>query len=98
MRSTNRGGLTDWFTVQSGVRQGYILSPLIFAIVIDFVLRRCSFSGGLQLNPLRILHDGVFADDIALFAYESEAIQHNINELGRLANAVGLSINANKAK
>ena len=54
--------------------------------------------GGLQLNPLRTLHDGVFADDIALFAHESEAIQHNINELGRVANAVGLSINANKTK
>ena len=92
------GGLTDWFTVQSGVRQGCILSPLLFAIVIDFVLRGCSFSEGLQLNPLRTLHDGVFADDIALFAHESEDIQHNINELERVANAVGLSINANKTK
>ncbi|XP_065570432.1 uncharacterized protein LOC136033587 [Artemia franciscana] len=92
------GGLTDWFTVQSGVRQGCILSPLLFAIVIDFVLRGCSFSGGLQLNPLRALHGGVFADDIAFFAHESEAIQHNIRELGRVAIAIRLSINANMTK
>ena len=98
MRSTNEGGLTDWFTVQSGVKQGCILSPLFFAIVIYFVLRGCSFSGGLQLNPLRSLYNGVFSDDTALFAHESEAIQHNINELGRVANAVGLSKNANKTK
>ena len=54
--------------------------------------------GGLQLNPLRELHDGVFEDDIALFAHESEAIQHNINELGRVANAIRLSISAKKTK
>ena len=92
------GDLTDWFTVQSGVRQGCILSPLLFAIVIDLVLCGCSFSGDLQLNPLREFHDGVFADDIALFAHESEAIQNNINELERVANAAGLSISANKTK
>ena len=62
------------------------------------MLRGCSLSGGLQLNPLRTLHDGVFADDIALFAHESEDIQHKINELERVSNAVGLSINANKTK
>ena len=38
-------GLTEWFAVQSGVRQGCILSPLLFVIVIDFVLCECSFSG-----------------------------------------------------
>ena len=92
------GGLTERSTVQLGVRQGYILSPLLYAIVIDFVLRRCSFSGGLKLNPLRELHDGVFAEDIALFAHEFEAIQRNINELGRVANAIGLSIYTNKTK
>ncbi|XP_065564199.1 uncharacterized protein LOC136029626 [Artemia franciscana] len=92
------GGLTDWFTVQSGVRQDCILSPLLFAIVIDFVLRGCSVSGGLQLNLLRTLHDGVFADNIALFAHESEDIHNNINELERVANSVGLSISANKTK
>ena len=35
---------------------------------------------------------------LQLFAHESEAIQHNINELSRVANAVGLSINAKKTK
>ena len=92
------GGLTEWFSVQSGVRQGCILSPLLFAIVIDFVLRGCSFSGGIQLNPLRELNDGDFADDVALITHDPEDMQRNINELGRMANAVGLSINANKTK
>ena len=92
------GGLTEWFSVQSGVRQGCNLSPLLFAIVIDFVLRGCSFSGGIQLNPLRELNDGDFADDVALITHDPEDMQRNINELGRMANAVGLSINANKTK
>ena len=46
-------GLTEWFTVQSGVRQGCILSLLLFAIVIDFVLCGCSFSGGSTIKPTK---------------------------------------------
>ena len=32
--------LTDWFSVTTGVRQGDVLPPLFFNILLDFVLRK----------------------------------------------------------
>ena len=34
-----REGVSDFFEVQTGVRQGYMLSPLLFLILIDYVMR-----------------------------------------------------------
>ena len=34
------GELTDWFDVNTGLRQGCILSPVLFNVYIDHVLRR----------------------------------------------------------
>ena len=38
-------GQTDFFRVDSGVRQGDSLSPLLFNIVLDFVMRRVELAG-----------------------------------------------------
>ena len=35
---------TDWFTVNSGVRQGCIISPILFLIAIDRVMRKTTDS------------------------------------------------------
>ena len=34
------GELTDWFDVNTGLRQGCLLSPALFNVYIDHVLRR----------------------------------------------------------
>ena len=41
---------SDWFEVVTGVRQECILSPLLFAIVIDWVMKKSltNFQGGLE--------------------------------------------------
>ena len=31
--------VSSWFCIQSGVKQGYVLSPFIWNILMDFVLR-----------------------------------------------------------
>ena len=60
-------GHTDFFNVDSGVRQGDLLSPLLFNIVLDFVMRRIEFAGkGLQLIRARRQRDLAYADDIYL--------------------------------
>ena len=41
----NRGKTTDFFSVDSGVRQGDSLSLLLFNIVLDFVMRRVELAG-----------------------------------------------------
>ena len=36
----NNNMQTNWFDINSGVRQGDILSPMLFLIAIDWVMRR----------------------------------------------------------
>jgi len=33
------GTLSEWFSVKKGVRQGYVLSPYLFNILADMVMR-----------------------------------------------------------
>jgi len=62
------GDISQWFPVLTGVRQGCILSPLLFAITIDWVLRRTTerTTGGITWSEDAHLCDLDFADDIAL--------------------------------
>ena len=32
-------GTTDWFQIKKGVRQGYILSPCLFNLYADYIMR-----------------------------------------------------------
>src|SRR6218665_273652 len=61
--------LGEWFRVVSGVRQGCVLSsPLIFAIVVDWIMSRATGKNtfGLKWTEGERLTDLDFADNIAL--------------------------------
>nr|KAG5702408.1 hypothetical protein BaRGS_027495 [Batillaria attramentaria] len=62
------GKLTEPFTVRTGVRQGCILSPTIFLMVVDWVMRQATDGKrtGIQWTFSKQLEDLDFADDIAL--------------------------------
>ena len=32
-------GITDWFQIENGVRQGYILSPCLFNLYAEYIMR-----------------------------------------------------------
>lgn len=66
-RIIHRGKLGEWFTVQSGVKQGCVLSPLLFLLVLDWVMRKVNTqSNGIQWTITARLDDIDFADDICL--------------------------------
>ena len=53
-------GNTEWFEMRKGVRQGYILSPYLFNLYSEYILRRVGFEdnigikvGGRTINNLR---------------------------------------------
>ena len=62
-------GHINFFIVDSGVRRGESLSPLLFNIVLDFVMRHVELAGnGLEWIGVRRLGDIASADDICLLS------------------------------
>ena len=58
--------LLEFFKIVSGVRQGCILSPFLFIIVIDYIMRRTTDKPeyGIVWQKQNRLTDLDFADDI----------------------------------
>jgi len=92
-------GMTEMFDILTGVRQGCILSPFLFLIIIDFIMRKTTHGQdyGIQLGPGK-LADLDFADDIALLSNIRDALQDITTGLQNNALKVGLRISAEKTK
>ena len=58
-------GTTDWFQIGKGVRQGYILSPCLFNLYTEYIMRNAGLEevharikiAGNDINNLRYAHD-----------------------------------------
>ena len=61
--------LSDWFTISSGVRQGFVAAPDLFNCIIDYLMENVSaMVPGIQLVDPYHLTDLEYADDTAIFA------------------------------
>ena len=70
-------GTTDWFQIRKGVRQGCILSPCLFYVYAEYIMR----SAGLEEAQAGIKIDGRninnlrYADDTTLMAESEEELK-----------------------
>ena len=83
------------FDVKTGVRQGDVWSPILFGLVINYVLAN-SFQGGINIG--RCVADLDFADDVALLGGSDSEVQASLHRIESSAEAVGLMINVGKTK
>ena len=92
--------LTDAFSVTTGVKQVCILSPFLFILGIDWVLRQVT-SGvrrGIRWTLTSVLEDLDYADDIVLLAHRHQDMQDKTNALATTAGNLGLKINIKKTR
>ena len=83
------------FDVKTGVRQGDAWSPILFGLVMNYVLAN-SVHGGIDIG--RCVADLDFADEAALLGVSDSEFQANLHRIESLAEAVGLMINIGKTK
>ena len=87
-------GTTDWFQIGKGVCQGSILSPCLFNLYAEYIMRNAGLDeaqsgikiAGRNINKLR------YADDTTLMA-ESEELKSLLMKVKEESEKVGLKLN-----
>uniref|UniRef100_A0A4W2GJY1 RNA-directed DNA polymerase n=1 Tax=Bos indicus x Bos taurus TaxID=30522 RepID=A0A4W2GJY1_BOBOX len=89
-------GTTDWFQIGNGVRQGCILSPCLFKLYAEYIMRNAGLeeaqAAGRNINNLR------YADDTTLMAETEEELKSLLMKVKVESEKVGLKLNIQKMK
>lgn len=92
------GNMTEWFEVGVGVRQGCCLSPSLFNVYLEFVMRELrNVDEDLHLVDT-VSTDIRYADDTTLLSANFDTLQETTAELEEACRKWGMKINADKSK
>ena len=95
----HKGSTSDWFLITSGVRQGCIISPLMFLLCIDWIMRLVTEEPrGIHWTFTSGLEDIDFADDIGLLSHTQQQMQEKTSKLKEEGGKISLRINRRKSK
>ena len=91
-------GTTDWFQIGKGLPQGCILSPSLFNIYAEYIMRNAGLEeaqagikfAGRNINNLR------YADDTAFMADSEEELKSLLRKVKEESEKVGLQLNIQK--
>ena len=80
-------GTTDWFQIGKGVRQGCILSPCIFNLYAEYIMRNPGLEeaqAGIKIAR-RNINNLRYADDTTLMAESEEELKSLLMRVEKLA-------------
>ena len=98
MRARWKDSLSDNFSLGNGVRQGAVLSPLVFTLYIDIVFIRLHDLGlGCHVGPIFAGSFG-YADDVTLVTHTLYAMDKMIKLCEIFADKILLFFNPLKSK
>ena len=70
-------GTTDWFLIEKGIHQGCILSPCLFNLYAEYIMRNTGLEeaqAGIKIDG-RNIHNLRYADDTTLMAESEEELK-----------------------
>ena len=85
---------TDWFQIGKGVCQGCILSPGLFNLYAEYIMRNAGLDeaqAGMQIAG-RNINNLTYADNTTLMA-ESEELKNLLMQVKEESEKVGLKLN-----
>ena len=90
----------DWFQIGKGVCQGCVLSPCLFNLYAEYIMRNAGLEeaqagikiAGRNINNLR------YADDTTLMAESEEELKSLLMKVKEESEKVGLKLNIQKTK
>ena len=93
-------GTTDWFQIGKGVCQGCIMSPCLFNLYEEYIMRNAGLDeaqagikiAGRNINNLR------YVDDTTLMAESEEELKSLLIKIKEESEKVGLKLNIQKTK
>ena len=88
-------GTADWFKIEKGVGQGCLLSPCLFSLYTEHIMRNAGLdelqagikTGGRSINNLR------YADGITLMAETEEEIKSLLKRMKEESERASLRLN-----
>ena len=92
-------GVTSEYTpIKRGVRQGCILSPLLFNVYTEFIFRKINDHQGISIGGRRLTTNLRCADDTALLSGSNENLQDLLDQVKGESVKMGLAMNVKKTK
>jgi exonuclease III len=87
------------FDVKTGVRQGDVLSPLLFLQAVDWIMCRATLdTDGVSAGvDVRVSHLE-YADDVAVLASSLHVLQAHVDRIKDRSELLGLKLNAKKCE
>ena len=93
-------GTTDWFQIGKGVCQGCILSPCLFNLYAEYIMRNAGLNeaqAGIKIAR-RNISNLRYADDTTLMAKSEEELKNLLMKVKEEIEKVGFKLNIQKTK
>ena len=93
-------GTTNWFQIGKRVRQGSLLSPCLYSLYAEYIMRNTGLEeaqAGIKISR-RNINNLRYADDTALMAESEEELQSLLMKVKEEDKKVGLFLNIQKTK
>ena len=88
-------GTTDWFQIRKGVCQGCILSPCLFNLYAEYIMRNARLDEAQARIKIarRNINNLRYADDTTLMAESEEELKSLLMKMKEESEKVGLKLN-----